>query len=419
MSLPETDLMRLLGALLALLIASQVLGGLFQRIRQPRVIGEILGGLVFGPTVLGALAPGTYEAMFGASMAQKQVLGFVFWLGLLLLMFCSGLETQNVVNRSEWRTTLWLTIVGTFLPLAAGYWMASSLDFSAYFGPNATALSFGLLLANAIAVTSIPVISKILFDVGLTGTPFARVVLTTAMIEDMLLWVLLSVTLGLANAQHASAWELARGVVVTMSYFAFCQMLGHRIYDGVSRARWNPFKTSADGMPLLMVFLLAVLLAYLLGVNPIFGAFLAGRVIANSERIAEATKEQIKGFSFAFFIPVYFASVGLKLDLRHDFDLAFFGLFLVAACAIKATSVYLGARLSGQGHPAGWNLAIAMNARGGPGIVLATVALDAGLITSSFYAVLILLSLVTSQLAGWWLQRVMRRSPSGLELSAL
>ncbi len=419
MSIPESDLIRLLGALLALLISSQVLGGLFQRLRQPRVIGEILGGLLFGPTVLGTLLPQAYDAMFGSGLAQKPVLGFVFWLGLLLLMFCSGLETQNVVNRSEWRTTLWLTGAGTFLPLLAGFWLAGAFDFSPFFGPKATALSFGLLLANAIAVTSIPVISKILFDVGLTGTPFARVVLTTAMIEDMLLWVLLSVTLGLANAEHASAWELVRGVVVTMSYFAFCQVLGHRIYDGISRARWNPFKTSADGMPLLMVFLLAVLLAYLLGVNPIFGAFLAGRVVANSERIADATKEQVKGFSFAFFIPVYFASVGLKLDLRHDFDVLFFAAFVLVACAIKASSMYLGARLAGQGHAPGLNLAIAMNARGGPGIVLATVALEAGLVTNSFYAVLILLSLVTSQLAGWWLQRVMRRSPKGLELSPL
>jgi Kef-type K+ transport system membrane component KefB len=231
------------------------------------------------------------------------------------------------------------------------------------------------------------------------------VVLTTAMIEDMALWVMLSVTLGLASVETASPFAIARGILVTMGYFAFCQVLGHRIYDGISRARWNPFKTAADGMPVLLVFMVTVLLAYLLGVNPIFGAFLAGRVVASSERIAAATRDQIKGFSFAFFIPAYFASVGLQLDLRHDFDLGLFGGILLGACAIKAASVYLGARLAAQPHATSIDLAIAMNARGGPGIVLATVALNAGLISGAFQAILILLSLVTSQIAGWWLQR--------------
>lgn len=405
MKLPEPELMRLLAALLSLLIASQVLGGLFQRWRQPRVIGEIAGGLLFGPTVLGTLAPDAHHDLFEASSAEKQVLGFVFWLGLMLLMFCSGLETRSAVNRTEWRTTLWLTATGTVLPLLAGFWVAGAIDFSPWFGPRATPLTFALIMANALAVTSIPVIGKILFDVGLTGTSFARVVLTTAMIEDMALWVMLSVTLGLASVETASPFAIARGILVTMGYFAFCQVLGHRIYDGISRARWNPFKTAADGMPVLLVFMVTVLLAYLLGVNPIFGAFLAGRVVASSERIAAATRDQIKGFSFAFFIPAYFASVGLQLDLRHDFDLGLFGGILLGACAIKAVSVYLGARLAAQPHATGVDLAIAMNARGGPGIVLATVALNAGLITGAFQAILILLSLVTSQIAGWWLQR--------------
>ena len=417
MTLPETELIRLLGALLALLLASQIMGGVMQKLRQPRVIGEILGGLMLGPTVLGAVAPGAYQALFKATATQEQILAFVFWLGLLLLMFCSGLETQSVRSRSEWKTALWLTATGTLIPLGAGLFVARSFDFSPFFGPQATPVSFALVLAMAIAVTSIPVISKIFFDAGLHGTPFARVVLTAAMIEDMLLWVLLSVTLGLAHAWHGDAWMLAKGVLLTIGYFAFCQGLGHRIYDGISRASWNPFKTSADGMPLLLVFLLAVLLAFLLGVNPIFGAFLAGRVVANSERITSETKAQVMGFSFALFIPVYFASVGLKLNLIAGFPVVAFGLILAFACVVKALAAYLGARLAGQRSATSWHLAIAMNARGGPGIVLATVTLEAGLISGGFYAILVVLSLVTSQMAGWWLQRVTQANLSQLEVA--
>lgn len=404
-NLTESELIHLLAAILALLLSSAVLGGIFQRFRQPRVIGEILGGVLFGPTVLGAIAPGVFGVLFAGPGSHRQILAFVFWLGLLLLMFCSGLENQSVSSRSEWRLVLWLVALGTLMPLVAGAVLAASVDFSAYFGPRATAVSFGLILANAIAVTSIPVISKILMDTGRSGTPFARVVLTTAMIEDMALWILLSLTLALAAGGPANPWELARGIVVTIAYFACCQQFGHRLYDAIGRARWNPFKTAASGMPLLLVFLLTVLIAYLIGVNPIFGAFLAGRILARSERIRPETKEQVRGFSFALFIPVYFASVGLKLDLRQGFDVLGFAALFVFASMVKAVSVFTGARLGGRAHRESLDLAMALNARGGPGIVLATVAMDAGLITTGGYAILVLLSLSTSQLAGWWLQR--------------
>lgn len=406
----------LLGALLLLLLASQLLGGLAQRLHQPRVIGEILGGMLFGPTVLGAVAPGATHALFTGPAGNEQALGFVYWLGLLLLMFCSGLEVQSVSNRSEARSALWLTATGTLIPLALGWALATHLDFSAFFGPKATPTSFGLILAMAIAVTSIPVISKILFDLGLMGTGFSRVVLTAAMIEDMALWVLLSITLGMAGAWHGTGWLLAQGIVVTIAYGAFCLIFGHRIYDRLLSARWNPFMTSAAAMPAVLVFLLVVLAGNLIGINPIFGALLAGLIVGRSERITHETKQQIVGFSFALFIPVYFASVGLKLDLTHGFSLAAFLAILVVGCAIKAGSAFVGAVVSGQGKRQSLHLAVAMNARGGPGIVLATVALEARLISTGFYAILILLSLVTSQLAGWWLQRVKRLSPEELDV---
>jgi len=125
-----------------------------------------------------------------------------------------------------------------------------------------------------------------------------------------------------------------------------------------------------------------------------------------SAATAQAT---IQSFSFAFFVPVYFAIVGLKLDLIHQFDIGFFAVFLAYACAVKAFSVYGGARLAGERRDSALNLAVALNARGGPAIVLASVALDAHVIAERFYVDLVLLALVTSMLAGAWLDRVLRR----------
>jgi Kef-type K+ transport system membrane component KefB len=147
-----------------------------------------------------------------------------------------------------------------------------------------------------------------------------------------------------------------------------------------------------------------------LGVIPLFGAFVAGIIAGTSStESAIQAREGIKRFSFAFFVPIYFALVGLQLDLVHAFDVPFFVAFLVFATTVKAGSVYASARLAGETHAAGVNLAIAMNARGGPGIVLASVAFDARIVSRSFFACLVMLAVVTSLFAGAWLERVVRR----------
>ena len=149
-----------------------------------------------------------------------------------------------------------------------------------------------------------------------------------------------------------------------------------------------------------------------LGVEAFFGAFVAGIVVAatsgaSDSESSEAT-QAIKSFALAFFIPIYFAVIGFGLDLIHGFSPVFFVLFLVAACGIKALSVYVGARGAGETNGSSWNLAIAMNARGGPGIVVASTAFAAGIIDQPFYAVLVMLAIVTSLVAGTWLERIPR-----------
>jgi Kef-type K+ transport system membrane component KefB len=144
-------------------------------------------------------------------------------------------------------------------------------------------------------------------------------------------------------------------------------------------------------------------------VSPIFGAMLAGILAGDLHGDAEHVRQTIQGFAYAVFIPVYFAVVGLRLDLAHHFEPLFFIFFLAFACLVKTASAYAGARLAGEGRAGARNLAVALNARGGPGIVLASVAFDAGIIDLAFYTTLVMLALVTSVLAGSWLEATLRR----------
>jgi Kef-type K+ transport system membrane component KefB len=191
-----------------------------------------------------------------------------------------------------------------------------------------------------------------------------------------------------------------------LAVFAGMLCVGARGFSWLRRQRWNLLVRS-NPIAYQLLFLFAGTLACLmLGVTPIFGAFLAGiAVSADGPASFGRARESIKSFSFAFFVPVYFAMVGLQLDLVRHLDLLFLGWFVVLACIVKATSVFVGARLAGESSRGARNLAIATNARGGPCIVLASVTFGAGVISAEFYSALVMLAIITSMMAGTLLGR--------------
>jgi Kef-type K+ transport system membrane component KefB len=433
MSLSDFQTAQIMLALALLLMAAHGMGHLFARFRQPRVIGEILGGLLLGPTCFGYLLPELQRSAFpGSDGVTYPVLGAVYQLGLLLLMFCSGMEVRSGLRSGERRTALTITVTGTLIPFALGLvflqlhgWTGHDLlDLSRFYGPANHETAFLLVFAVALAVTSIPVISRILFDLGVLETPFARIVLGAAVIEDIMLYVVLAIAIGMVGGQHGESAGLQHllgldpnsggatlyHLVTPLLFVGGSILLGPRLFQKVARFRYNLLAKSSP-IAFLLVFMLSMTgVCVFLGVTPMFGAFVAGMVVgAHSGKRSERPREAIKSFAFAFFVPVYFAIVGLKLDLIHAFEPMFFVLFLVFACGAKSLSVYGGARWAGENKQGSWNLAVAMNARGGPGIVLASVAYDARVISESFYVTLVMLAIVTSLLAGSWLERIVAR----------
>jgi K+:H+ antiporter len=417
MTLSTSEFASLLAALAALLVVAHGCGTLFARLRQPRVIGEILGGLFLGPTVFGAILPNAQAAIFPSSGPSASVLAAVYQLGLVLLMYSAGAEIRSVFHRGERATALAITTAGVLVPFAAGLMFVELWDTRRLQGPAAGHTAFVLVFAVAIAVTSIPVISRIMFDLGLLETSFARIVLAAAVIEDIVLYVVLAVALGLAataqgddfGLQHVvglapgSAAGMSYHTIATLLFFVVFLTVGPRLFAWAVRWRYNLIELSSPVAFQLLFVVLATGVAAFLGITPMFGAFLAGMVVGSSDTESERPRETIRAFSFAFFIPVYFAIVGLKLNLLNGFEPVFFLTFVGFACTAKALSVYAGARFAGESSAASRNLAVAMNARGGPGIVLASVAYDAGIINDGFYAVLVLLAILTSLLAGSWL----------------
>ncbi|HYC79268.1 MAG TPA: cation:proton antiporter [Planctomycetota bacterium] len=415
------DFAHVLLALAHLLVAAHVGGYLFHRLRRLRVIGEIAGWLILGPTVLGHVAPDWYTTVFGNHPANI-VLETVSKLGLMLLMFVSGLEIRSEFSSAERKSAAAVTVAGTVIPFLVALAAGSFLNFSEFYGPKAVPIAFNLVVAIAVAVTSIPVISKIMLDLGILETPFARIVLSAAVVEDVILYVVLSVALSFVRPDDATGGftlpdrlgipsgtpSIAYHVFSTLGFFTLAMTLGPKLFEKISAYRFNVVRRGSPAGYLLLFLIVFSGVAIFLDVELMFGAFLAGVVVAGSAEGADEPRRAVKQFSSAFFIPVFFAMVGWKLNLLRDVPWLFVAVFIAACCAVKAASVYGGARFAGVGRTGAMNLAAAMNARGGPGIVLASVALSAELIDSRFYVCLVLLAILTSLMAGTWLNRAIR-----------
>jgi Kef-type K+ transport system membrane component KefB len=413
----NAQLTPVLFALLLLVGFAQLLGYLFVKLRQPKVVGEILAGVVLGPALLGRLP--FFSHIMESAKHQGNILDFVYWLGLLLLMFLSGAETQQLFTRDERREVGWLTIVGTGLPFLLGLAFGPWLIRPSLAGPNASRASLIIILAVGVAVTSVPVVSKIFADLKILHTRFARLILGVAVLEDIVLWLALAVATAMAGKAVLNPRAMSYHLLSTVGFFLLGLTIVPRAIKRLNKARFNVLAQHSPLGYALAVLLTYCVVAGLLDVSLVFAAFLAGfAVVHKKRRIFADALDSIGKMSFAFFVPVYFAIVGLKLDLIRGVSLWMIAAFLAGSCIIKILSVSLAARCAGFRGLDLINLAITTNARGGPGIVLASVAFDAGIISSKFYTTLVVAAVLTSQIAGAWLEYVLRKGWPLLKPSA-
>jgi Kef-type K+ transport system membrane component KefB len=412
--LDNSELGRLFFAIVLLLLSAHSFGYLFQRLKLPRVIGEIFGGVLLGPTILGNFFPKAADGIFNAFPAEGKLISTLSWFGLVLLMFISGFEVQRYFDRKD-RKIIIVTLLGsTIIPFLAGWLAPSFYDFSPYLGSMANSLSLKIIVGIIVAITSIPVISKIFMDLGILNTSFAKIVLATATFHDVILWVALAIATGLVSTKGASLAGISLTVFITIIFLGISLLVMPQFIGYCSGLKFNfLIRSSTSGYVLFVCFLFSAV-ASVLGVNVVFGALLAGMAIGAlpHDQFAKA-KEHIKDISLAFFIPIYFAIIGLRLDLIYHFDILFSLQFLLFATTFAVLGTLIALRLAKEDWLSSFNIAVAMNARGGPLIVLATVTLDLGIINQTFFVTLILVALVTSLLAGSWFRYVIS---SGLPL---
>jgi Kef-type K+ transport system membrane component KefB/mannitol/fructose-specific phosphotransferase system IIA component (Ntr-type) len=410
--LSPSELTALLLSLAVLLGLARALGELARHLRQPAVLGEIIAGILLGPTVFGALTPGAFEWLFPvAGPTRIAVEGFIT-LSATLLLFVVGLEVDLSTVWRQGRATLMVSALGLALPFSLGFSLGWFLPGLVSAGNTPQPLAFALFLGIALSITALPVIAKIMMDLNLAKSDMGTLIISSAMLNDLVGWIGFAVVLALmpVAAATGSAPPVALTITLTLLFLALMLTLGRFAAD-----RALPYvqaHTSWPGGVLGFVFVTALVCAALteqLGIHSIFGAFIAGVAVGDSRHLTRRTRETIENFVTHFFAPVFFASIGLRVNFIDQFVwqtvVIVFGVALVA----KVTGCFLGARWARLGRRESWAVGFGMASQGTVGIILGQLALGAGLISEPLMVAIVIMALGTSLLSGPMMQKILRQ----------
>lgn len=400
-TLTEKEVIATLLALAFLLGCAYLFGTIFEKLKAPRVVGEITGGIFLGGSCLYHLFPDLIGSVFQVYEQEGKVLNIFYQLGLIFLMFLSGYNTKLELDKKNGRILGCVFFGATVIPMLCGLPFLPFFQ-AAFIGAIGDPTAFGLVFVIGVAITSIPVISKIFFDMGIMNTRFSDTILTVSTLQDLCLWILLNAATRIATMGEVDLSDMLLIVAVTLGLFALVKLVSD--HARIKTRTWKAIDFYSVSFVILLIICAGL---SQLGINIMYAAFLVGYVVKVFAGIDEKTSfrmQALRDLAFSFFVPVYFALVGIQLDLLHDLSLLRFAAFFVMAFGLEAFGTLLMLWFTNVRRSVRVNFAITMNARGGPGIVLATVAYSYGIINVEFFTVLILTTMLSSLIAGYWLR---------------
>jgi Kef-type K+ transport system membrane component KefB len=389
----------LLLQIIVIVATARALGAVFGRLGQPPVIGEIVAGIVLGPSLFGALFPGAFGFLFAP--ASTALLKLFAEIGVLLFLFAVGVELDVGRIRRRARTAVFVSHASIVVPYLLG--AALSLVLYPELAPPGVAFApFALFMGIAMSITAFPVLVRILRERGLSGTLLGDTAVTCAAVDDVTAWSLLAVVVAIAGANGLRA---AAGTIVLTAVFiaAMLFVIGPLVRRGLAAAarRERPGKSA---VALVLGILLASALATeLIGIHALFGAFLAGVVMPREPRFRAYLTERLEEFSSVFLLPLFFAFTGLRtriglLDDGRSWLLC--GLVILVATAGKLGGSMIAARLTGTPWGEAFALGALMNSRGLMELIALNVGYELGILSPRIFAIMVLMAITTTFATG-------------------
>lgn len=394
-----------------MLAIARMLGQASRMIGQPAVVGELAAGVVLGPSVLGRIAPDTFSWLFPSDSVQSGMLFTVGWLGVMMLLVVTGFETDLALISRLGRAAVLVTFGSLALPFALGLG-AGFLVPDELLGNDNQRLTFALFLAAALTISSLPVIAKILSDLGLLRRNFGQLTLAVGMANDVIGWVLLGLIAGLASSGSFDTGRLLTTVGSLVVFLLVAALLGQRFVDLVMRSMRRLSVGVGGFVTVAVAFALALgSITQAIGVEGVLGAFIAGILLGRSRYKRHEAEQQLETLTSAVLAPIFFATAGLRVELGTLADpvvIRWTVIIVVVASVAKFVGSWAGARMAGLGNRDGMALGSALNARGALEIVIATVGLSLGVLNEASYTIVVIMAIGTSIMAAPLLRAITR-----------
>lgn len=405
----EAQIQTLFVQLSIVLVAARLLGRIARRLGVAPVVGELLTGIVLGQSLLGAVLPGTYAAVFPA---DGEALAPFAAVGLVLLLVLAGVETDLAFVRRRAVGAVAVTVGSVAFPFALGFAYTWVLP-TAYLA-STDRVVVGLFLGTALSVSAVPVIARILDDLDATGRDVGQLILASAMLTDVVGWTLVALIAGIHRSERATLGDLATTVGLLVAFVVAAFAIGRPLVKGLLR------RVETARTPTLSAFSVVVLAAFVgvavaltLGVEMGVGAFVVGLVVGGNDVLDPLALQTLEHVTLGLFAPLFFGSAGLAADVSGIVEpaaaLAAIGMLAVAVVG-KFAGAYLGAVVAGLDRWEGFCLGAGLNARGAVEIVVAAIGLSLGILSPVLYTAVVLVAILTSIVASpllrWGLRHV-------------
>jgi Kef-type K+ transport system membrane component KefB len=395
----DSQLLLLLIEVVLLVVVARLGGELAIRLGVASVVGELVAGILVGPSMLGLIWPGAFDALFPTEGPQRAFLDLFSWIGVIILVLLSGIETELGIVRQAGKAVLGAWAGGFVLPFVGGLVLGSMFPDS-LIPIGIDRPLFALFMAIAMSMSAIPVIARILMDLSLYRTPVGMVIVASAVIDDTTGWIVLALVTGLVVG-GAEGLGIVPTILLTGTFLLVAATVGTRAARMAIRfARLRLRLPFAELSMVLVLVLGSGALTQAIGVHLVLGSFVMAVLIGRVRRLDRAPVQAIRQVGMAFFVPFFFAYTGIKVNLTtlRGSVLLLTVALLAVACAGKILGGALGAHLGGLSPWESWAVGFGRNARGAMELVIAALGLSIGILNETTYAMIVLLA-VCSDLA--------------------
>lgn len=409
-ALTHHELIVFLLSLGVILSFARTLAEIAKRFKQPMVVGEIIAGIILGPTILGVLSPSLQSFLFPKDGGVAAALNTLITLSIIFFLLVAGMEINLSALWRQRRTALMVGVGGIAFPFLLGFcfaWFKPNMLGAGFDGNN---LIFSLFFGTALSISALPVIVRILLDLKLYHSDVGMVIVSAAIFCDLVGWTLFAIIMSLTSGAQSQNFGVGLTIILTLGFVIFTVFIGKWLLD-----RFLPWIQAYASWPAGVLglavsgALFCAAFAEFIGIHAILGSFIFGIALGNSMHLREKTRDILSKFITSIFAPIFFGSIGLKMNFLMNFNLRLVVIVFLLSAAGKYAGGVIGARLGGFTSREAWAIGTGINTHGAMEVILALLALQTRIIHEDMFVAIVTMVLITSTINGALIQRILGR----------